>query len=450
MVPFHSQIAFARSLIRHERFKAAVMSFWLKIGNLFLGLLTTIILARILGASEFGLYTYALTLVGFLGLLANIGLPNLLVREVAKYSSLGNWIRLKDILRSANILVIVVAGVISFLAALVTIFISSGCSSNDIIVFYIAIALLPLRALASVREATLRGLHRVISGQLPESLVRPLIFLAVVVAVTVLLGERSVNAEFAMVAQVFATTLAFGVGIYLLKKVIPVELTNARGKGESYTCLIRSSAPFLFLCSVDLINSQVDILMLGWLREPSEVGIYRVVVIGSSIVLFGLSAANMVLGPMITSSYQQRDIAKLQRIVTLSARGSLFYAIPVFIVLFFFSGPLLSIFFGEEFYAGRSALVLLSAAQFINVALGSVGVILIMTGNEKYNVLAVSISASINTILNLLLIPIWGLMGAAVASSISILVWNLILMIAVHKILGISVTALGPIGSNKV
>ena len=99
--------------------------------------------------------------------------------------------------------------------------------------------------------------------------------------------------------------------------------------------------------------------------------------------------------------------------------------------------------FGQEFVSGSPALIILSGAQLVNAAAGSVGLTLMMTGHERSTAYGLFVSAVVNVVLNAVLIPQFGVVGAAVATATSTILWNVLLIIEVYRKLGIDSTAFG-------
>ena len=125
------------------------------------------------------------------------------------------------------------------------------------------------------------------------------------------------------------------------------------------------------------------------------------------------------------------------------------FSLPVAAGLLVFGQRFLLIF-GAEFTTGRAALSILSAGQLINVAMGAVGLLLVMTGHERDAAKGIGIGALLNIILNALMIPRWGLEGAAIANAGSIIAWNVLLALWVYRRLGIDATAFGPVNVRRV
>jgi O-antigen/teichoic acid export membrane protein len=145
----------------------------------------------------------------------------------------------------------------------------------------------------------------------------------------------------------------------------------------------------------------------------------------------------MVLAPHFARLHAQNDTARLQRLVTMSTRAILLFSVPVVLVIGVFGETLLEVVFGAEYRRGYETLTVLAIGQLANAATGSVAVLLNMTGFERDTAKGFSVSALLNIALNLALIPLFGMMGAALASAISTTLWNGVLVWLVYRRLGI-------------
>jgi O-antigen/teichoic acid export membrane protein len=134
---------------------------------------------------------------------------------------------------------------------------------------------------------------------------------------------------------------------------------------------------------------------------------------------------------------------RLQRMITLAARSTLILALPAALVLILFARQILGNVFGPAYETGAACLAILCAGQLINSGAGSVGLILNMTGHERDSAFGLGIGALTNVTLNIALIPLFDIAGAALATGTSLIAWNIVLALRVHQRLGLDSTALG-------
>lgn len=423
--------------------RGASGTFVLKIFAAGLGFLASLLLARLLGAAGYGAYAYAQSWLTLLAVLATLGLDTLLVRNIAAYRARSDWSLMSGLLRQANRTVLATSIGLALLAATVAWFLRGHLEPQMLPAFLVAMCSLPLVALIYLRQAAMRGLQRVVVGQLPETLIRPLLLIALIGCVYLSLGDDP-GAAWAMGLNVAATAVAFLIGARLLRKALPQAATQAYPDYKRREWM-RSALPLLILTGMGVTNAQVSTILLGTMQNAEVAGVYAVVTQAAGLITFILGAANVVMAPAIATMYAAGDTERLQRMVTKSARLVLLFSLPLALCLMLFGYWLLS-FFGEEFVRGSTALAVLSLGYLANAATGSVGTLLTMTGYARDAAVVVGVSVVLNIVLNVFLIPGWGLEGAAAATATSMIVWNLLLAILAYRRLGIHASALGRIG----
>ncbi len=426
--------------LKRRLIKGAVGSFGLKIAGTGLTFLNSLIFARLLGIEGLGTYAYVITWINLLIIPATLGLPKLIVREVAIYQTRSEWGLMRGLLNWSNQVVLLVSIILALIAGGIAYSFGMNGNSQMLLAFCVALVSLPIASLTKVRLSVIGGLHKVVLAQLPEILITPLLLIILSVFTHLLLKEEF-DASTVVAIHVLAIAITFIIGICLLHQTLPKAIGNASPQYQVKKW-ISSSLPLMFLGAMHLINSRTDILMLGAMRGTEDVGVYVVVSRVTSLIVFILLAVNSALAPNIASLYAEGKIEQLQRIITNSSRIVFFVSLTVAISVIGFSYWVL-LLFGSDFTQGQNALIILSIGQLVNAAMGPVGLLLTMSGHERYTVISVGTGAIFNIILNALLIPIWRIEGAAIATTSSTIIWNGISFIYVKKKLGINSTAIG-------
>jgi O-antigen/teichoic acid export membrane protein len=405
---------------RNTLLRGGLASIILNISLAGLSFLISVALARLLGAEGFGAYSFAYALAMVLALPAQSGVSQLVIRETARGVISKEWGRVRGLWIWSNRTVLLLSMTMGFLLVGGALYLEADPE------VLIAAGLIPFVALGSLRGAVLAGLHRVVLGQLPESVVRPLLLLFLIFVTPAFFGWEGLLPDQVMSMHVVAAIVAFAIGAILLFNVRPSEITFARPETNS-SAWTRAVLPLSLVAGMQLLINNTDILMLGLLRSDSEVGVYRVVAQCSIFVMFGLQALNTVVAPHFARVFEERDLARLQHLAVTSARVGLLVAIPIGAAFLFWGGSILSILFGDEYVSGYLALVILMSGRILNAALGQVGLLLQMTGNEKYALFGTIVAASLNILLNILLIPPFGIEGAATATAIALVSSHLLL-----------------------
>lgn len=422
--------------------EGSVGIFVLKIISTGLGFVISLMLARLLGAKGLGIYAYAFAWVGLLGVPSVLGLDKLLVRNIAAYHTQSAWGMMRGLLRRANQMVLIISLGLALVAAGVAGTLIKHFDSQILSAFWIALIMLPLSALTRLRQAAIQGLHRVVLCQLPEILIQPLVFMALVGAVY-LIRERNLSPHGAVGLQVVSASVVFLIGTGLLYKILPRPAKDASPVYQT-RLWIRSALPLLLAAGMQIIIAQTDIIMLGSIKGTEAAGVYAVANRLAFLIVFVMMSVNTVLAPTISHLYISQDITRLQSIVTKAARITLAASLVIWILLIFFGSWLLSLF-GVEFIKGQAAMSILSTGLVVCTPAASVGLLLSMTRYEKDLAWVTGLAAMTNIILNGILIPKYSIEGAAIATSISLILSNAMAFLRVYKRLGINPSIFGDI-----
>lgn len=418
--------------MRQALFKQAAGGFVAKIVAAGLAFVVAILLARYLGVDAFGKYSLAMSAVNILTTLAALGLPMLIVREVAIYRSAGQWSDLKGIIHAGNKWPILASLFMVLLALVGQLWVPDQLLGT----LWLGMLLVPLLALNQMRAAVLRGLNWVVLADIPELLFRPLIVLFFLLAIAY--GNIQINELGALVIQMVAAIGAFAAGTVMLRSRMPAELGPARAsetKKEWFT----GGIIFLGMALISMVEGQTALLLTGLLSGAKDAGIYQAASQIVSLLIFGLMAVNMALQPKLAAAWSQGNRELAQHLATYSARLGTAVAMLMGGILMLFAEPLLALF-GAAFGDGATALRILVVGQLANAAAGSCGIVLAMTGNQHIVLRGVMMALSANAALCGLLIPVWGVSGAAIAASAGLLLWNSYLAIQARKLTGIRTT----------
>jgi O-antigen/teichoic acid export membrane protein len=422
-------------------FRATVASLALKVCSALLGLLVSILLARKLSPEGFGIYSYALAIVSLLAIPVHFGMPTLIVRQVARYHRMAQWSLLRGILVRANQMVLAVSiTVLIGVSAFAWLTVQSENGSVQTAALYWALLLLPLSGFNSLRESALQGLRRVVAGQLPEAIVLPISFVSLLLVAS---NIGTLTPQGAIALYCFATLIALIVGSVFLIKALPKEVKAAEPKYESRNWL-HSLMPLSLLGGLHIVNSQVDVFMLGLFSSKESVGLFRVAYSGAALVLFFMSAMSAVVAPNIARLHNAGKMRELQRVATLGARVCLIAGIPIAGCLSIFGAELIQLIYGNLYLAAYTPLVILCVAQMINVLTGFVHVALNMMGHERATLTGMCFSVLLNVVLNITLIPAYQEVGAAISAAVAIVAVNIYLCCVLYFKTGISTLPITP------
>jgi len=425
--------------LKGDLIRGGAGSIAIKLASTVLGLLTGVFVARALGPEHYGIYAYVMALVSLLSLPALFGLPSLIVRETAKAQAHEQWGLMRGLWRWSSTFTGGLAVFIAIVAFFAALLVAGRFSAEQLQTMFWGVLLVPLMTLGNLRGAALRGLHKVLQGQLPESVVRPVLFLSLIGLLAWL--KVDLTAPHAMAMNALASLFSFMLGAWLLWIARPEGLRQKPVSVVHGREWLKSALPLALTSALSMVNHHADIIMIGWFSSATDVGIYRVATSGAALVVFGLTTINMVVGPYYAKFHARKEKEQIQKLATNSARVVIAMTLPVVIAFLFFGEPLIGFIFGQEYLSAYLSLAIISVGQLMNASFGSVGLLLVMTGHERETTKGVAVATLSNVVLNAVLIPIYGIEGAAFATAFTLLTWNVLLWIAVARHLGIDTLA---------
>ncbi|MDQ0297881.1 O-antigen/teichoic acid export membrane protein [Salibacterium salarium] len=221
-------------------------------------------------------------------------------------------------------------------------------------------------------------------------------------------------------------SVALGVYISFIFSNVVYYIKNKKNFGEVNVDkeYLKYSIPLVFATMMSTIINRIDIIMIGNMTNESYVGIYEITFLVSNSVASLLIIFNTVFAPKIANLYHSGQIEVLQKLYVVSTRGLAIVALIITVIIIMNSEFILSVF-GEDIVEGVTALNFRSIGQFINIAVGGVWLMLSMTGKTKFQLYANIFVCIVNISLNFILIPIYGINGAAFASMVSIVLINI-------------------------
>lgn len=404
-----------------------------------------LVVARTQGAGSLGSFALSLTVMQLLSILALLGLDTWLTRRIAALKAEGDLQGISRAYRSVTAITlsssILIGGVLFITAP----FISAAVFSKPALSIHlqtISIAL-PLLVLTTVHAGVFRGVKNMTGFTLFKAAI-PLIN-----ALILLLTHTGMNQISPAAAYVISTALVL-VGYVFVWHRNP-NYVSAEGTGSRMTWrpLINESLPMMITGSIFFIMNWVDNLVIGIFRTEAEVGLYDSAFKMASVAAITLMAINAIQAPSFAEHHSKQEMGKLKASVHRSGMLLFYTSLPISILLFIFPEWILS-FFGPGFSSAADCVRILVVGNFINAWTGSVGILLQMTGyHQQYN--RIILYASILSVLmNLVLVPSLGILGAAISSSATKAIQNLAATVLVYRKLHINTLHIPGSGLFKV
>jgi O-antigen/teichoic acid export membrane protein len=374
-----------------------------------------ILLARWIGASEYGLFSYVLAWASTVALVAGLGFPAAALRFVPAFSAGEDWSKLRGFLRESTRTGLGVSVSLAMAATLAVVLLDHWMGVERVWLILTGVWSVPLLTMQKLQTETLRAINRLGWAYAPSLIARPL--LIVVGGLILIKLGFALDATWVLVlsAGALATLLVIHSGA--VRALVPVQTWSARPLVERRIWL-RTAIPLLTIAFFLFIVGQADLLMLGFLADTDSVGFYRAASRTAAFVVMALMAVETVTAPMISSIYSSSGVGGLQRLVATSAHYIFWPSLAMTFAFFAFAEPVLG-FFGPEFKQAELPLKILAVGHLVNAATGPAGYILGLTGHHDDSARVFGVAAAANIILNAILIPPFGMVGAAAATALT-------------------------------
>jgi len=407
------QLEFRRSMGQISR--QSLMFFLGTVFTMGAGYLVKIYIARVLGAEQLGLYTLGMTLVSLTQLVAVLGLPSAAGRYVAAYNATGRFEELRGFLTRSVAVVVFLNLIFSSGLLLCGPWIARHLYHAPALGQYIPFlaALTILGSLNVFYCQVLAGFKDVAK----RTVITNFIGSPLVIVLTVVLLASGTGMRGYLAAQIANSVVVVALLVAATRKLTPPAARFSRDPLPSFDPDIRAFAAAAFGMGVlDFLVTQADKIVLGLCLSPALVGIYAVASTLSALIPIILQSVNQIFAPVIAELRAQARHEVLEKLFQTLTKWVLGLTLPLAFVVMAFALPLMRIF-GPGFDAGWPVVVIGAIGQVVNCGVGSVGFLLLMSGNQRRLMRVQFAMAGVSVLVNVALIPVLGIVGAAVAAA---------------------------------
>ena len=416
-----------------ELLRGSGLSLFLRFGGLMSGYLLTLIIANLFGADGLGDYVLSITVLRLFTLLSKLGLDTTSIKFIASFASQNKWTSIFKFRNKVVFILIISSIFFSFLLYTLSQPIADLINAQVKYIKLNSFFILPMSFFV-LHYQSLRGLKRIAEFSFFYRMSQSLFTVVSVLIIYYFIQDNEVPIYAYLVSLLIVSVLAFLSFRYNLNKK-SYGKESAEMQILKYSQILKISIPLMFAQSVQFIMAWTDKLMLGSMTTTVDVGVYHTAFKLSMFAAVALMSVNSIASPKFAEMFAKKDFLGLKKVVHQSTKMIFWSSFPLVIVFFMFPDFLLGLF-GEEFKVGVTAFIFLSCGRLISSFSGSVGNILQMTGNQNIYAIILLIGAILNVVLNLILIPLYGINGAAIASMSSLIVWNLSMVLVVKQKFG--------------
>jgi len=419
-----------------EVLSGAAIAFILRVIGAIAQFAFNILVARMLGADGLGIYALAFTASTFASTIGRVGLDQAMMRFIAIHADRQEWGKVKEVFLKGMSIAFITSAIAAMVMFLLAPWISVSLFHKPTLASpmqCMALSVVPF-SLINLTAESLRGLKVIHYSSLVQAVLVPIISCVLLF----LLVSAGLGINGAILSYVSSTVVVFIIGALLCwragshiwKASIEVPYPTSE--------LLEVSVPMAWVAVMTFVICLADTVILSMFRPASEVGIYVAAQRLAMIIGFIPVAVNSILAPKFAALFNAGELVRLEQLAKNSTRLMLLCAGPLLFLFIFTPGFVMGIY-GREFVSGAVPLMLVSLGQLVNVAMGSVGLLLSMTGKQADLRNIMIVSALLNIVLCFALIPNFGILGATISNGIPVVVANIAATYRVKRHLKISV-----------
>lgn len=383
-----------------------------------------LILARHFGSSDFGLFVLAQTIFGIAVLIAGLGIKESITRYIPYYITKKKYATLTGYVYFIFIFPLFFSLFFSILLFIFSKDITSFFNfPNKFVIFLKIIAfILPF----SIFNATTRKIFLAEHKTLYTTISYYAIEMSLLLFGAILVIYLDLQIWFIVLMMLLSILIAAMYDVVIYKRNIFLPLTSK--KEFFFKDWLKFSLPLFFTGIFAYLISWSDNIVIGKLLDPGQLGVYSICYsLAIFLVFFQKSFSNLFI-PIISKNYAKKEFGNITLLFKHASAWTFGLTFPFFLILLLFSKQILSILYGKEFIAGSGVLIILSLGALINISTGLNKEILLVYKKTKFIFFVNVLIAIFNVIANIIMIPFFGIMGAAIASAVSISSQNLIFL----------------------
>lgn len=390
-----------------------------------------LVIQRGLGAAAFGLYTLSFSVMTLVASIFKLGLDDAMLRYVSVYHTK----RQGSTLRGLTIFCTLLAGTSGILGALAMFYyapyLAAVKHSREIIpILEMMAPMVPLLVLQLIWINGLQGFKEFKWRVLIQRILIPGLLIVMLLGALLLFHNLNAIVIATLINAVMATSLSL---FFFFRKVSRV----AKERSESYELRewFGFAAPNFLTSIIDTILQSIDTILLAYFAISNvALGLYAAAIKISAFIVMPQVSFNAMFAPTIAELYSIGERQKLEAMFKVVTKWVITFTLPIFGIATIFSTSLLAIS-GQVFIAAWPLVIAFSIGNLINVATGSVGYMLLMTGHTRISFLNSLTAVVVNIVVGIILAPRYGAMGVAVATGLAVAVVNLMRLLQVRLLL---------------
>jgi len=394
----------------------AITAFMIRVASAGVLYLSQIALARLMGGHEYGIYVFVWTWVMVLGGLSHLGFNTAMIRLIPEYKVTDQRGLLRGLLFGGRLLSFTLSTAVMLVGISALYFFADSVTNIYVLPAYLALICVPMFTLSDVQDGIGRANGWMIVALVPPYVLRPLLLLA---SMFLFYGlGLPMEAKTAAGAAVIASWVAVVVQTLLINKRLNQEIAPA-ARAYNFPTWFKTSMPLAAISVCELVLQNTDIIVISQYMTPSDVGIYFAAAKTMALIMFVHFAVGSAVANRFATLHTRGDKEALRAFVTDAVNWTFWPSLAAAVLILGLGKPLLWLF-GPQFMSGYPVMFILVLGFLVRSAMGPAEFLLNMMGEQRACAKNLITTAILNIVLNLVLVPKFGLMGAAAATSTSL------------------------------
>lgn len=426
--------------------RMALIAFFIRVFSAAIAFVSQIILARIMGEHEYGIFVFVWVLVILIGNLSCLGFHSAQIRFLPQFEADNDFERVRGLAITARIFALLSSTAVALVGFAGLKLFGGAVQSYYLVPMFIALCILPMVALGDTMEGTARANSWAFVALSPTYIIRPtLILVFMLAAVWYGAPQTAETAMLTSLAATYVTTIGqfFNIKWRLKKRYEKGPMQIEFGQW------FRVALPIFLIEGFGFLLTNSDTIVAGLFLEPSEVAIYFAASKTMALVQFVYFSVKAASAPRFSALYGEGEHAELSRFAGQTVRWAFWPALAVGLVMLA-AGQFLLGMFGPGFTMGYSVMIILFFGILAKASVGPGEVLLTMAGEQVLCVKLYAVALAANIGLNIALVPLYGIEGAALAAAGAMFVEAALLHVAVRRKLSIVLFAFARPGGVQV
>ncbi|MEW9613732.1 lipopolysaccharide biosynthesis protein [Shinella sp. S4-D37] len=408
--------------------RMALVTFAIRVVNAAIAFLSQIVLARLMGEFEYGIFVFVWALVVIFGDMSCLGIHTTVVRFLPDYAGRSAHAEIRGLTSTARVFAMLSSTALAAVGLCVLWFFHDSFAGYYVVPLFVGLFCMPMIALGDVLDSTARAHSWAVVALSPTYIIRPLLILGFMVLAVFL--DAPHTALTAMVAALAATYLTTVVQFFNILRRLSKRYVKGPRKLE-FSLWIKAALPIFLIEGFGFLLTNSDVIVVGLYLDPESVAIYFAAAKTMALVHFVFFSVKAAAAPRFSALFAAGDRVALARFAGETVRWSFWPSLAVGLGVLALGHFLLSLF-GAAFTAGYSLMFILFVGILAKALIGPGEVLLTMAGQQKLCVVVYAVALTANIGFNVTLIPLFGLTGAAAATAGAMIVEALLLHLVVR------------------